>query len=145
MAFLYPVQAADTLKIANMSFWKEENIKENVISTVNKHKTLVTCSASLSPPHPHPYTCRKKGRKLKKKKKSTIKTTKTICTQTCYVCACQPFVYNKTFGERILGNVQPLAASAWKAFVMPSFHLVHAFGFVNVSSQEHYPLAMFSQ
>lgn len=87
----------------------------------------------------------RKGENQKKKKKSTIKTTKTICTQTCYMCACQPFVYNNTFGERILGNVQPLAASAWKAFVMPSFHLVHAFGFVNVSSQEHYPLAMFSQ
>lgn len=54
----------------------------------------------------------KEREKTKKKKKSTIKTTKTICTQTCYMCACQPFVYNNTFGERILGNVQPLAASA---------------------------------
>jgi len=61
------------------------------------------------------HTERKGENRRGKKKKSTknpnnphtIKTTKTTCAQTCYVCACQPFVYTNTFGGRILGNVQP--------------------------------------
>lgn len=126
MPSLYPVQDARILKIANMSIWKEENIKESAIPTTNKRDTHYVLHLPLS------STCTFRHRSRKGEKwKSNIKTTKTVSTQTSYTYACQPFVCNDTFGGRILWNVQPLAASAWKAFVMPISHLVHTLGFVN--------------
>lgn len=67
----------------------------------NMGLSLHVLPPSLLPIHVHVET---KGENWGGGEKSLIKTTRAICTQMCYACACQLFVY--TFGGRILGKVQ---------------------------------------